>query len=586
MKKFYHLPAKIESLSNWQFAAVIGLIGFMVYMRGLNTPFMGDDTLQIVNNPVVHSIGNIKLLFEGGTFYNGQGLTPLSGVYYRPLMMSVFALLYTLFGAHSFYFHVVQLLLCIGSSIVLFLFFRFTFKPIAALALALVFLIHPINSQVVYSIPNMQDALFFFFGILGLYLLFRYTSRKSLLYVASCFFLSLLGKETALLFMAMALLYLFWFNRKRIWYFCAVMLVPLALWLFLKIHAVGLSHNPGNAPIDSLSLGGRLLTAPSIMSFYLFKFIFPWKLASAYYWVYPHFSVSHVLVPLAIDIITVAFIIYLSFLIRNKTTRARYMMYCFFMCWFGLGLLAHLQIVPLDFTASEPWFYFSMVGLLGMIGLVPTTLVLPSLKFRQYPIAFVAVLIILLLLGARTIVRASDWSSQYNLARHDITASKEDYIADNDIAEYYYSQNKYVAAQGYARRSVAIFPYVTNYNTLGESLFLAGNYDGAYVAFTKGTTYKPYSPLYDNLAVLTLVHGTASTNRQFFTQSLVNFPTNSTLWTYLGLLDQRQNDNVDARAAIMQAANDGQVPQFIYDGIMSNTPFVITLPNLKTVAIP
>src|SRR5580698_254946 len=114
---------KLNKLTNWQVAIIMLVIGFAVYSTGLNSPFQGDDILQIVNSVPVHSISNIKLFFEGGTFYNGGGLAPLSGIYFRPLMTTIFSLLYTLFGPHQFYFHLLQLLLFIGGSFLIYLFF-------------------------------------------------------------------------------------------------------------------------------------------------------------------------------------------------------------------------------------------------------------------------------------------------------------------------------------------------------------------------------------------------------------------------------------------------------------------------------
>jgi 4-amino-4-deoxy-L-arabinose transferase-like glycosyltransferase len=207
------LVARINKLKDWQASLCIVLIGFAIYFTGLASPFQGDDEAQIVYNPTVHSLSNIRSFFEGGTFYNGSVHTKLIGAYYRPLMSTVFSVLYTLFGQHSFYFHFFQLVLCLASTILLYLFLRYSFKPLLALVLSLIFLIHPLDSQVVYAIPNMQDALFFFFGILAVWLLVRFSSVKSLFFVALCLFLSLLSKESGVLFIAVSLLYLYWWNR-------------------------------------------------------------------------------------------------------------------------------------------------------------------------------------------------------------------------------------------------------------------------------------------------------------------------------------------------------------------------------------
>jgi len=264
-RKLSKILKKLNKLKPWQASLIIFILGFAAYFDGLRNQFIGDDNGQIVNNPVVHSITNIRLFFDGGTFYIGKGIAPLYGVYFRPLMTTVFSIIYTLFGAHSFYFHLAQMLLCIGSAIILYLLFKVFFKPALALFLALIFLLHPVNSEVVFALSSMQDALFFFFGILGLYLLVHLKSTRSLLLVALCMLLSLFAKETGLLFIVMSILYLAWWDRKRLKYFAGSIVLPIALWLVLKIHAIGLlGTNPHNAPIDNLSLGGRLMTDPSI----------------------------------------------------------------------------------------------------------------------------------------------------------------------------------------------------------------------------------------------------------------------------------------------------------------------------------
>lgn len=214
--------------SSWA-ALIIALTGLAVFASGLVSPFWGDDNLQIVENIPVHSIANLWLFFQGGTFYNGQGLAPLSGAYYRPLMTTVFSLVYSIFGPNAIAFHLLQLGLYITAAVLLWLVFRYSFRPALALALSLIFLVHPLNSQVVFAIASMQDVLFFLFGMLALWLLLRYGSVKSLWLVAGCLLLSLLSKETGVLFLVLALLYLFWFDRGRLKTFAGIVVLPSLL---------------------------------------------------------------------------------------------------------------------------------------------------------------------------------------------------------------------------------------------------------------------------------------------------------------------------------------------------------------------
>lgn len=566
---------KINRLKNWQAALLIALMGFAVYSIGLANSFEGDDFGQIINNTAVHSIMNIGKFFESGT-YAGNGVNSLSGTYYRPLMTTVFSIIYTVFGPHPFYFHLFQLLVCIGSAIILYLFFRYSFKPPLALFLSLVFLTHPIDSQTVYAIPSMQDALFFFFGILGVYLLVRYRSIRSLVCVALCLFLSLLAKESAMLFVIMSLIYLFWWNRKRFLTFLGIVLVPVGLWLLLRIHAVGVFSNPAGGPIDRLGLAGRLFTSPSIMLFYITKFVYPWKLASTYYWTYPTYSTSHFLFPLLIDLTVVVLIIYVASIIRKKAPKSMLYTYLFFAIWGAIGLGLLLQIVPLDMTACETWFYFPMVGFIGMIGVVFAVF---PIRIQSHWLVILAI-VFLTLFGTRTLIRGLDWRSQYELAKTDIANSQDNSRAYSIIVYTLMQEGNYSGAKPYQTEALRIYPSYGGYVNYATILSQTGDYAGAVNAYKKSIPYGTRSSnlaTYDTLGYYTLLTGSVASNKAYLVHELHIYPKNSLLWMYLAFLEEKDNDNTDAKIAISNAKQYGKVPQYIYDHIIKNQPFVLDL---------
>jgi hypothetical protein len=575
------IVAKINKITSWQASIIITVLGFVTYFTGLNSPFQGDDTVQITTNVPVHSIGNIRLFFEGGTFYNGGGLTSLTGSYYRPLETIVYSLLYTLFGSHSLYYHLLQELIYISSAIILYLVFRYTFKSSLALILSLIFLVHPLNSQVVYSIPSMTDALFFFFGTLAFYLLLRFNSIRSLLLVSGCLFLSLLSKESAVIFIIIALLYLFWFNRERLYAFIGIMVIPVIVYTALRFHASGLT-SPSIAPIDKLSLAGRLLTTPSIVLFYLSKFVFPYRLAQAYYWVHPAFSFRYFMLPLLVDVATGVLIIYVAFVVRRKASKAQFYSYLLFTLWAVLGLVPYTQVIPVDMTVSETWFYLSMAGVLGMIGIA-----LGVFRIRPKWILVVGISLICVL-GFRTALRGNDWKNPTSLAYKDIASSPQDYIADNDISANLISQGKFALAKEYALQSVSIFPTYVNYNNLGVTMLDMDDYAGAYSAYTNILKLKNgdnYNQVIENLGGLTVVYGNPQSNKIFLLNAVKKYPQDSRLWAYLAFFYEQHNDNTDAKIAIANAATYGNVPPAIYNDILADKPFTLYLGTGTSVEI-
>src|SRR5207248_10094559 len=91
--------------------------------------------------------------------------------------------------------------------------------------------------------------------------------------------------------------------------------------------------------------------------------------------------------------------------------------YIFFTAWFLLGFLTHIQIIPLDGTVADRWFYFYMAGLLGILGMVAQQF---NKKKYTMPATLIA-LVILLILGIKTITRNAEWSTPTQLYRHDLS---------------------------------------------------------------------------------------------------------------------------------------------------------------------
>ena len=71
--KNYFVPLTNAKAITW-----IVFIGLIVFFNGLFTPFFFDDDLQIVSNPLIHSLANVPYFFLGGTFFDaGSGQIPV-----------------------------------------------------------------------------------------------------------------------------------------------------------------------------------------------------------------------------------------------------------------------------------------------------------------------------------------------------------------------------------------------------------------------------------------------------------------------------------------------------------------------------
>ena len=117
-----------------------------------------------------------------------------------------YAVLYALFKATPFFYHAFQLGLHITNGILLFILFKKFLKERVALVLSLLFLVHPINSEAVVSIANLQEPLFFCFGLSALLLAMKEAvSPMRAALISFLLLCSLLSKETGILFVLMVI---------------------------------------------------------------------------------------------------------------------------------------------------------------------------------------------------------------------------------------------------------------------------------------------------------------------------------------------------------------------------------------------
>jgi protein O-mannosyl-transferase len=553
---------------------IVGL-GLAVFFSGFRNPFIADDYAQIIDNTAVHSISNVAQFFQGGTYLPAPGSTKLSGIYYRPLMTTAFSLIYTVFGSSPLPYHLFQLLLHVLSCIFLFMIFRFFFKPVLALTLSLVFLVHPINSEAVFAIPSIQEPLFFLFGIVAFWSLvrFQYQSTKYLILTVVCLLLSLLSKESGLLFVFVSALYVFWFDRKRFLPFIYLVVPVLILYAVLRVHAVGALGNPSTAPIAQAGVIARLFTIPSIVTFYITILVIPLKLASGYFWVYRELSIQHFVLPLIVDAVVLA-MAYLAYkhLKRRCLARQSYI-FRFFAIWVIVGLIMHLQITPLDFTVSETWLYFPLAGILGMIGALVDEI--PLGQKRKWAIGIVTA--VLFLFAARTSLRGLDWKDRYTLALHDIEASKEDHVAEAEIGLHYLNNGDAPDAKAHAERSIGLYPSGRGYDTLGLALLELGDYSGAKKALYHALDYDvgSYQTVVENLATLAIYYGDAKSNIRDVRNWITYYPHDGQLWLCLAIL-QDKNDNAAARMSIERANENGRRVDSVYSRITNNEQITLT----------
>jgi tetratricopeptide (TPR) repeat protein len=241
----------------------------------------------------------------------------------------------------------------------------------------------------------------------------------------------------------------------------------------------------------------------------------------------------------------------------------------------------NLQIVPLDCTVCEPWFIFSMAGLLGMIGVV-----VQSLRPKVNPTVIgIALLLVIALLGFRTEMRGLDWRNQYTLAAIDLQTSSD---TNNSVATQAFKNNNYAKAQYYEYRSYTDYPSVISAYFLGQIEGTQGNYTKAVMYFKQVINNGPgqhYQGAYENLSVYLLDSGSIKENESIDQTALNVFPEDAELWTNYALLEKEYGDTDQAKYALSKVTEYGTVSSSLEAAIEYNQLITMNLSGGKTATI-
>lgn len=544
------LPQLLNDLSTLKKILIIVIIGFSVYFNSLLNDFVLDDHGQILENISVHSIGNIPKFFTGSTFYSGGNQSIGAGVYYKPLTTTILSLIYSVSKNNVFLYHLIQILLHVTNAVLIFIFFRVFFEDTLSLLLASVFLVHPLNVESVVYISTIQESLFFVFGILALLSLkLNFANNIKIILLSLLILLSTLSKETGILFLIIIPIFCYLFKRKFFNISLLSSTIAFLIYIFLRIVvASNLLHQNAIIPIMLASLIERTINIPKIVSYYLNNFFFPKILIVNQSWIVKSVDLKNFYIPLIFDLTYFISIIALGLWIWKKA-KEYIKPYVFFATWFIFGLILHLQIFPLDNIVADRWFYFPMIGLLGLSGL--TVKIITKKSINVY-LVFTFILIISAF-SMRTFIRNSNWRNGITLLSHDIAYSEDSNLLENSLGAELFVAGKYEEAQKHFEKSVEIFANSNNLTNLGVSYAHNGQVDEAKKAFQQAIDLDQYYLAYQNMAGLMLKYDDPKNTANTVDQYLKIFPYNSTLWYVLALSEYQQGNNEAALTAAKQA---------------------------------
>ncbi len=458
-------------------AGIITALVFVTYWPAIRGTFIWDDVMLVQNNMLLKGQFTLKTIWFRTDF-------PLSNV--------VLWLEWHLWGNHPAGYHVVNLLLHICSSLLVWRVMLRLNLPGAWLA-ALIFAVHPVCVASVAWIAELKNTLSLPFYLLSFlcYLHFEENAsaasrqRAGQWYAAAviAFILALLSKTTTVMLPPVLIVYVWW-RRGRLGFSDILRTAPF----FLLAFAFGVlsilfqAHGAiRGATVQTLSLWGRIAGAGMALWFYLGKAVLPIKLMM----IYPRWEIN----PASALSYLPAFlwILLLGVCWAFRRTWGRHGV-------FGLGTFSIALFPVLGFLSmyylvlSRVSDHFEYLPLISIVALAAAWLcVRVPLNILRFLVP-----ILIFVLASLTLQRARVFSSEEALWRDNLDKNPAAWTAHANLGWILAERQKFDEALPHLQRSLEINPdNAQAHANLGQLLAMEGNFGDAETQFAAALKLKP-----------------------------------------------------------------------------------------------
>lgn len=485
-------------------AALTGLI----YANALQNEFVFDDGGLIVSNPQIRNLAQYPEYLKWDVNRPIQKASD-RGITHRPLRTALLAVEYHLFGLNPAGYRAVNILFHAANGALVFLIVRFLLGgATAALCAALLFVVHPIQTDSVAYISGQRDVLFTFWYLLGFlgFVRYRATDKPAYLGVAGvAYLLSLMTKEMAITLPVVCAVYdvILRFPRadadEQTSFLAAARasvreVLTRDKWLYLGGTAVVMAvlyyfvvvANPSHREtLYGGGLGPTLNTSARIIVFYLKQLVLPVTLNADYS--YDAFPVSTSVADIR-GLLAAAVLAGVGYGLCRVLRIDRWA--GFGGLWFFITLLPVSQIIPHHELVAEHFLYLPSVG----FSLVAGYAVHRGLEGRYAAGVASIFVVIVLLLGVRTVVRNRDWADELTLWTKTVQTAPRSARVRINLAQSLKAHERYQEAIEQFEVYSTIKPESPSGHVgLGDTYRVLGRYEDAVEHFRKAIELNPES---------------------------------------------------------------------------------------------
>jgi protein O-mannosyl-transferase len=532
--------ARDNGMRQWIYIALLMLAVLVAYTNSLSNEFTMDDRqLYVIKNPVVTHPS-----FHG--FLTPHAVTKV----FRPVTFAVFALEWRIGGGRPFIFHLGNLFLHIAVTLLLFALLQALLRTLAngaivAFAAALLFAVHPIHTEAVTSIVGCAELLAAAFLFAAWIFHLKDREIPSLI----CFGLAVLSKESAIVFLPLALLGDYTLGRWKppLRYVRIAVLSVLYLGILWKLdggHFGPAEIQPLDNPLASLPVHWRVLDAIRVAWKYVALQLYPATLSCDYSFneIPMYLDWRHTL-PAALAAGMV-----LAGWVRALWKRQFVYALAGTMYFAGFAVTANI-FAPIGTVMAERLAYVPSAGLCLMAAWA-----WQWLYRRQRLLASSALILVLGGLGIRTILRNRDWKDNLTLWSADARAVPNSAKIHLMLGSAYVDTGQFDPALKEMELALKIDPQFTEALEAGGLLQLSkGNYQAAgqmleQAFYTVHRGYPNYDGIAVNLAVLYMQTGHLEGALQLLDREIAEAPGYARAWAVRGLVHHQRGETSAARS--------------------------------------
>jgi len=521
----------LKSMIPWYM--FVFLFSFLLYAGTIGHKYVLDDNGAIKTNWVVKKgVSGIPLILKTPYRY---GVSMLNDNLYRPLSLIMFALEWQVAPGKPLVGHLINVLFyaltCALLLLVLSKLFH-RFNPAFALFACLLWMVHPVHTEVVANIKSRDEIMSVFFLLLSVHWLLSYLKNNSRVLISGClvaYFFALMSKEGVITFLFIMPLIGWYVSEKGrpagIWV-TVLFLIPAIAYLLIRQAVLTAWATPAtNTLLDNLLLAApdiqsRLATAILLLGKYLFLLILPLQLVSDYsynqipvtFWSDPYVLISF--------IVYAALLVYAIWKVKERSILA------FGILFFLVTISIYSNLFMLIGSSfAERFLYLPSIGfcIAFIAGIMFVFRVnekeqyTPVLRMIIKKLMGPSILIVLImvLFTIKTISRNMEWKDEYTLFSCDVERSPNSAhmrlywgTAIRDKAKEENDPQLYKDGIGKAleefKKAAEIYPsYPDAWQQMGLAYYRLGENERSMESYQKALSLNPREPTtYANMGII------------------------------------------------------------------------------------